>query len=293
MNKIVMKAPCKVNLTLDIAGRLPNGYHEMDMIMQSVGLCDMLEICKTDAEGIVLDCSKAGVPCDDSNIVVRCANAFFEYTGITPAVHFHLEKHIPAMAGLGGGSADGAAALAGLDALYETHLSREVLCQLGFSCGADIPFCICGGTRRVQGAGEILKEVSLFPQDLWFVIAKPYFSVNTGLAFRQFDEQEHPLRGDIAGMLEALEKQDPVQIGQRLTNVFEPFSRPQEIGGIKKVMLDAGALGALMSGSGSAVFGIFKTEKEAQNCRDLLEPSVEQADVARPVTGGPWITEQK
>ena len=286
MKNLTIKAPCKINLSLDICGLLPNGYHEMDMVMQSVSLCDTLTLSLAERQGITMKCSDESLACDDSNICVRCAKAFYDYTNIPPQVDIYLEKKIPMMAGLGGGSADGAAVLCGLNKLHGTKLSCETLCEIGFRIGADIPFCIKGGTQRAQGAGEILSDVPALAESLYVLIAKPKFPVSTKLAFQGFDEQEHPQRADVGGMISALSSGKLQDISAKLANVFEPFCRPEEIGAIKKIMLDHGAAGALMSGSGSAVFALFASEEAAEKCSATLRPMVEQVDVARPLSYG-------
>ncbi len=286
MKLMTVNAPCKINLSLDIRGLLPNGYHEMDMVMQTVGLCDTLTVGLRDEEGVVMTCSDVSLPCDESNICVRCANAFFEAIGQPARARIHLEKRIPMMAGLGGGSADGAAVLCALNRLCESSLSCEKLCEIGFRIGADIPFCIKGGTQRVQGAGEIMSPAAKLSEELYVLIAKPNFSVSTKLAFQGFDEQEQPQHADVEGMLSALEQGDLAEISAKLGNVFEPFCRPEEIAMLKEIMKKQGAAGALMSGSGSAVFALFEDKTKAESCAEILRPMVEQVDVVRPLSTG-------
>ncbi len=286
MKILTIKAPCKINLSLDICGLLPNGYHEMDMVMQTVGLCDTLTIGIREEEGIVMTCSDESLACDESNICVRCAKAFYEYTKLPQQARIHLEKKIPMMAGLGGGSADGAAVLCGLNKLHETKLTCEELCEIGFKIGADIPFCIKGGTQRVQGAGEKMSPAPKLNEDIYVLIAKPTFPVSTKLAFQGFDEQKNPQRADVDGMMSALEHGDFEEIAGKLSNVFEPFCRPEEIGKLKKIMLEQGAAGALMSGSGSAVFALFKDKTKAETCAEILRPLTEQVDVVQPLSEG-------
>ena len=286
MKFLTVKAPCKINLALDIRGILPNGYHEMDMVMQTVGLCDTLTIGLREEEGVVMTCSDESLPCDESNICVRCAKAFFAAIGQIPKARIHLEKKIPMMAGLGGGSADGAAVLCALNKLCESNLSCEELCDIGFKIGADIPFCIKGGTQRVQGAGEIMNPVTKLNDNLFVLIAKPHFSVSTKLAFQGFDEQNQPQRADVAGMIAALEAGNLDEITAKLGNVFEPFCSPEKISAIKEIMLEQGARGALMSGSGSAVFALFEEKEKAEACAETLRPQMEQVDVVQPLSKG-------
>ena len=258
----------------------------MDMVMQTVGLCDTLTIGIRDEEGIVMTCSDESLACDESNICVRCAKAFYDHTKLLPQARIHLEKRIPMMAGLGGGSADGAAVLCALNQLHETKLSCEELCEIGFKIGADIPFCIKGGTQRVQGAGEKMSPAPKLSENLYVLIAKPTFPVSTKLAFQGFDEQENPQRADVEGMMKALEGGCLEEISAKLANVFEPFCRPEEIGKLKNIMLEQGASGALMSGSGSAVFALFEEKTKAETCAELLRPLTEQVDVVQPLSTG-------
>ncbi len=283
---LTIDAPCKINLALDIVGLLPNGYHEMDMVMESIGLCDRITLTVEDGDEINMLCDDGTLACDGSNICVRCAKAFLEATGLKKNVLIDLKKHIPMMAGLGGGSADGAAVLCGLNKLCETNLSCEKLCEIGFKIGADIPFCIKGGSQRAKGAGEVLSDVPALSEKLNILVVKPNFSVSTGAAFKGFDEQENPSRADVEGMIKALEGGELSKIAAKLHNVFEPFCKPEEIGAIKAAMLSYGAAGALMSGSGSAVFGIFEDEAKAIACGAFLQPTVEQVDVVHPVSKG-------
>ena len=285
MKTLTINAPCKINLSLDITGLLPNGYHAMDMVMQTVSLGDELRLTIGEP-GLRMRCSDPNLACDDSDICLRCAKAFYEHTKIPPAVDIYLEKKVPMMAGLGGGSADGAAVLCGLNKLHETNLSCETLCEIGFKIGADIPFCIKGGTQRVQGAGEIMSDAPALTENVHILIVKPNFPVSTKLAFQGFDRQENPLHADVEGMISALTKGNLALIVGKLANVFEPFCKPEEIGKIKEQMLNCGAVGALMSGSGSAVFGLFEREEDALRCGELLRPQVEQVDLARPLKQG-------
>ncbi len=287
MKTLTLTAPCKINLALDIVGLLPGGYHEMDMVMQSVSLADTLTLTLEEGpSAITMSCDDETLPCDDSNICLRCAKAFFAATSLEQRLHIHLEKRVPMMAGLGGGSADGAAVLCGLNRLCGTKLSCEELCAIGFKIGADIPFCIKGGTQRARGAGEVLSDLPNLPEGLHILIVKPNFSVSTGAAFRGFDEQDSPTHADVEAMIAALEQGEVTAIARKLHNVFEPFCKPEEISAIKAALLAHGAAGALMSGSGSAVFGLFEREEDAAACAEALRPTVEQVDLARPLSRG-------
>ena len=194
MQLITVHSPCKINLSLDIVRRLPNGYHEMDMVMQTVDLCDTLTVSLHSGSDIQMTCTGPDskplpLACDDSNIAVRCTRAFFEHYGFSAlpcSVVIHLVKRIPMMAGLGGGSADGAAVLAALNHLTQSGLSLEQLEQIAVGCGADIPFCLRGGTQRAQGIGEDFSPLSPMP-DCPILIIKPRFGISTKDAFARSD----------------------------------------------------------------------------------------------------------
>lgn len=276
MEKITVLAPAKINLFLDVCARRPDGYHDIESVMQTVTLFDRVEITKYDgAMGaqIGISCSVSAVPSDERNIVYRVAKAFFTYVNI-PMYHvdFFIEKKIPVEAGLGGGSADAAAAIIGLDRLYETKLSVEQMCEIGVTVGADVPFCIKKGTATAEGIGEILKSCPPMP-DCAILIAMPAGSkISTAEAYRKIDSMENTPHATLADMLEALRTCDLEALSRVLYNKFEAVT-PEETGAasLREQMLSLGAVGARMSGSGPSVFGIFRTVAEAKHAADALE----------------------
>lgn len=276
MEKITVLAPAKINLFLDVCARRSDGYHDIESVMQTVTLFDRVEITKYDgAMGaqIGISCSVSAVPSDERNIVYRVAKAFFAYVNI-PMYHvdFFIEKKIPVEAGLGGGSADAAAAIIGLDRLYETKLSVEQMCEIGVIVGADVPFCIKKGTATAEGIGEILKSCSSMP-DCAILIAMPAGSkISTAEAYRKIDSMENTPHATLADMLEALRTCDLEALSRVLYNKFEAVT-PEETGAasLREQMLSLGAVGARMSGSGPSVFGIFRTVAEAKHAADALE----------------------
>lgn len=276
MEKITVLAPAKINLFLDVCARRPDGYHDIESVMQTVTLFDRVEITKYDgAMGaqIGISCSVSAVPSDERNIVYRVAKAFFTYVNI-PMYHvdFFIEKKIPVEAGLGGGSADAAAAIIGLDRLYETKLSVEQMCEIGVTVGADVPFCIKKGTATAEGIGEILKSCPPMP-DCAILIAMPAGSkISTAEAYRKIDSMENTPHATLADILEALRTCDLEALSRVLYNKFEAVT-PEETGAasLREQMLSLGAVGARMSGSGPSVFGIFRTDAEAKRAADALE----------------------
>ena len=284
--KIQTKAYAKINLILDITAIRTDGFHELFSIMQSVSAHDIVTVEKKKGQGIQVTCNVPDIPTDDSNIVVKCAKAFFKFAKINRyGIHIDIIKQIPHAAGLAGGSADGAATLISLNELYGTGLSKEELCKISESIGADIPFCIIGGTRLCQGKGEIISKTKSLPK-CYIVLAKPDIAVNTGAAYRAYDENGKNRNPDDFGMLCAVQSRDIMSIAQKLDNVFEQFIEVPQRVDIKSIMYAHGALGACMSGSGPTVFGIFENEDSAEACKAELVTFVKDVIVCTPVNCG-------
>lgn len=258
------KAYAKINLGLDVVRRLPNGYHEVRMIMQTVGIYDVLTFAKAQ-DGIRLQVDNEEVPADGSNLICKAAKLLLETAGVTGGVHITLEKHIPVAAGMAGGSTDAAAALLGINELYELGYDIEQLKELGVRIGADVPYCIQGGTALAEGIGEVLSVLPA-PPACHLVIAKPDINVSTKFVYENLRADELKYHPDIDGMAEALRAQELQGILARLGNVLETVTVPHYpvIGEIKEKMREAGAEGTLMSGSGPTVFGIFTDMEKAE-----------------------------
>ncbi len=280
-------APAKINLSLDIVGRRPDGYHDLDMVMQSVSLYDAVSVEKVPTGSVKLTCSEKDVPCGDGNTVLRAAKVFFETTGVQreTGLLFRIEKHIPRQAGLGGGSADAAAALRLLDQMYRTALDEDRLEEIGLSVGADVPFCVAGGTARVQGIGEIVRQVS--PMAMCdIVVCRPDIGIATREAYATFDSKQDTAAEMHTGpVLCALEKKNLRVLGSALGNAFEDAGAFPEISEIKTEMMRCGAAGACMTGSGSAVFGLFENTEQAESCRKNLLKRYSAVFLCRPVPG--------
>lgn len=286
MNRITVKAYGKLNLGLAILGRDERGYHNLQMVMQSVGVYDLLTITE-EGQGMRLTCDDSKVPTDETNLVLRCARALLKEAGRPQSgLTFHLEKHLPMEAGMAGGSADGAAVLVGLNELLKLGLSQARLLEIGVKLGADIPFCLTGGTQLVEGIGEKLTPLSDYTAGA-FLIGKPIAGVSTKAAFAAYDAlEEKPLwQEEFARLLEGVKQNDPVQTAAYLVNALEPVCGVPEVELLKQRMLKAGALGAGMTGSGSAVYGIFPTLKEAQQQLESFS-HLPFAAAVRPVNRG-------
>lgn len=287
MKNITEKAYAKINISLDVTGRRPDGYHEMLMVMQAVTLCDEVSITLTEGVKSRAECSLHFVPDDERNLAVRAANRFFERVGIkNTGAHIVLKKNIPVGAGMAGGSTDAAAVLRGLNKLTDARLSSAELHALAAEIGSDVAFCIAGGTQLASGRGEVLSPLPPLP-DCSIVICKPDFSISTPELFRKLDSVKLRCHPDTAGICAALETGDLGGIVRRMYNVFEdvPDRRRSAIAGIKSAMLDSGALGSIMTGTGSAVFGIFDDPDTAKCACDRLRHDYEHCFLAKNMHG--------
>lgn len=271
MEQIVLKAYAKINLGLDVLGRLPNGYHKVKMVMQTVGISDELTLEKAEGE-VTMTTDSAELPVDRNNLICKAAVLMRETYGIKEGVRIHLKKSIPIAAGMAGGSTDAAATMLGMSRLFELERPREELMRLSVSIGADVPYCILGGTALAEGIGEILTPLSPAPA-CHVLVAKPDISVSTKYVYEHLDAAEKLQHPDIDGMVAAIEKGSLPGILERLGNVLESVTIPAYpvIDLIKKRMLALGAAGSLMSGSGPTVFGIFPDEATADHAREQLE----------------------
>lgn len=289
-------APAKINLTLDILSRRPDGYHEVSMLMQAVSLYETVTVTadpeSTDTDGeITITCDKEGVPCDERNIANKAARAFFQHTGITHGnVQIDIKKNIPFGAGLAGGSADGAAVIVILNRLYDQRLTEKELCEIGERVGADVPFCIVGGTRHATGTGTTLRKVHNLPK-CYVVICKPELSISTAEAYSLADKRTGGRYSYTDLCLKALYSGSIRNVSDFLHNDFEEVLCLDEINSIKSQMYKCKARGAAMSGSGSAVFGLFLTKRAADKCAEVLKATYNDVFVTEPVKNGCVITD--
>lgn len=289
--KATYKAAAKINLMLDILARLDNGYHSLFMLMQSVDLYDTVSVENTDDGKITITCDVEGIPCDKKNIAYKAADAFFKYTGIkNSGIAVDIQKKIPHAAGMAGGSADGAAVIAALNDIFETNLTTAQLCAIGVKVGADVPFCLTGGTCLAQNIGEILSPLPAL-DECFIVLAKPERGVSTKEAYDAFDTAPSIRHLDTCGMLYAASQGDLYGICRRTKNVFEQLIEVPERVPIKSIMNRHGALAACMSGSGPTVYGIFDDESKAQAAAEALTSVVKNIHITRPVSSGLMKTE--
>lgn len=267
MDKITVKAPAKINLTLDVLGRRENGYHDLRMIMQTIDLCDEVTIEQITTEEITLSMNKElpdGCPMQ-KNLVYRAAILMKERYALPDGMNIILTKNIPAAAGLAGGSSDCAATLLGINELYNLGLSLDELCDIGVTLGADVPFCIRKGTMLSEGIGEILTPLTPLPP-MWTLLIKPNISVSTAYVYDNLDLQKQLEHPDTDAVLDAITHCDGAKVAHLLSNVLETVTIPKYpvLAELKQFLLENGAVGALMSGSGPTTYGLFQDEIAAR-----------------------------
>ena len=274
MNKIVINAMAKINLGLDVLRRRENGYHDVKMIMQTVDIYDTLEFEKREDSQIIIKVDAMELPTDENNLIYKATKLLFEKRDVKEGVEITLTKRIPIAAGMAGGSTDAAAALVGINRLFDLGFSMEELKEVGVKIGADVPYCIEGGTALSEGIGEILTKLPDAP-DCFVVVAKPEISVSTKYVYENLHANELKYHPDIDGMVEAIRNQELAGVCKRMENVLETVTEKKYpvISQLKQMLLEAGAENSLMSGSGPTVFAIFKEEAKAKEALKKVEES--------------------
>ena len=286
LQKVSVLAPAKLNLSLDVVGTLPGGYHALDMVMQAVNLYEQVTLRRS--ADLVVRLPGSRVPPGPKNTAYKAALAFFHYTGLLAGVDITIHKTVPVRAGMGGGSADAAAVLVGLNALYGARLSMTELCALGASVGADVPFALMGGTCRVQGLGDLIKALPPCP-DCWFTVIMPGYGISTPAAFAAYDQIGSPTHPDCAAQEAAIRAEDLSGLCAAAGNALEVCAGGADTAALKQALLDQGARAALMTGSGAAVFGIFEAEEPARRAAEALAAAGRQIFTLRPDRGGARI----
>lgn len=288
-----LKAYAKINLMLDVTGVKKNGYHKLYTVMQSVGLFDVVEVERLSGEDILIECTKPGVPTDSSNIVYKCAEAFYKAASITKnrGLKIYIEKNIPSEAGMGGGSADGAAVLKALNVFYGERFSGRELAEIGATVGADIPFTVVGGTALCLDIGSVVAPIKAL-KGCYFVIVRPESGSKTGSAYKAIDSDpslRHP-KGE--PMVEALLEGDTREALRFCANIFEQVIEVPKRVDIKAVMNSFGAAASCMTGSGSAVFGAFLNKADAEKCEASLKAEYENVFLCEPKPVGVEICDR-
>ena len=283
--RTTVRAAAKINLFLDITGRRSDGYHFVNMIMQSVSLYDEVTVTVEKGDGeINVSCTDENIPCDETNTAYKAVQEFFKYAGIKPKnVWVKIKKRIPSQAGMAGGSTDAAAVLFALNEMLDTDFSQDELAEIAENIGADVPFCVYGGTMTASGIGTILTPLPEMPE-CYIVVVKPDTQISTKEAYAKSDSIGYEQSKSIEPVTDAICNGDIREIGKTLYNKFEDVVEVPEIDRIKQYMKNCGAEGALMTGSGSAIFGIFEEKSDADDCMDVLERHFENVWVLEPVS---------
>ena len=287
---VTVLAPAKLNLALDVVGTLPNGYHDLDMVMQAIDLQERLVLRRSPYLNLRMPGSF--VPVNNKNTAIKAALAFFDYTGLLAGVDITIHKAVPVRAGMAGGSADAAGVLVGMNELYGAKLSMSELCAIGATIGADVPFALMGGTCRVRGVGDLLKPLPPCP-DCRFVVVMPSIGVSTPEAFQRYDQMGSPVHPDCERQEAAVRAGDLPAICAAAGNALEHCSGAQETPAICAKLNEHGALTSQMTGSGAAVFGVFDGEDAARAAVQALQGSYKQVYLCRPVRGGAQVLPEK
>ena len=269
-----IKAHAKLNLTLDVLGKRPDGYHDLRMVMQSIELADTLTLTRNDTGELRVGTNLHFLPNNERNLAAQAALRWWERENTVPCgLDINIEKHIPVCAGMGGGSSEAAAVLRALNARERSPLSPAEVARIGERVGSDVPYCVLGGTALAEGRGEILTPLPPLPR-CWVVLCKPEFSISTPALFAKIDSVRLRCRPDTQGAIDALEAGDLTGVARRLYNVFEdalPDRQRARVNDIKNALIQSGARGASMSGTGPTAFGLFDSEDRAMEAREKLE----------------------
>ena len=283
---LTLLAPAKINLSLDVTGKLNNGYHVLETIMQTISLYDEVSLEKTE-RGIEIECDNPLVPVDENNICYKAAKIFLQRASCYGGAKISIKKIIPVSAGLAGGSSDAAAVIEGLNKLYEKYLPMEKLKQFGAECGADVPYCLTGGTCLAQGIGDRITKLKSIPVT-HLVLIVPEFPVSTAWVYQNYRAEDVIRHPDTGALIECLHKGDVLGLVRGMENVLESVTvtKYPEIEGIKGALKKRGAIGTLMSGSGPSVFGFFESQKAALKALSALKRKHKQIFKAYTVNGG-------
>lgn len=276
-NELKLKAYAKINLALDVLSKREDGYHEIRTIMQTVDLYDIINIEKIEEDNIIVTTSSENIPTDNKNHAYIAASLLKERFGVKQGVRIHIEKNIPVSAGLAGGSTDAAAVLKGLNEIFELNLSEQQLMEIGREIGADVPFCLVGGTALCEGIGEKVIKLKSAPQ-MNILIAKPEVYVSTQAVYEALDLSKIKKRPNIEAMISAIEEGNVKEIAKNLCNVLEVVTVNQYpvINRVKDIMRNNNALGTVMTGSGPAVFGIFGNKYNALKAAERLKVFIKE-----------------
>ena len=281
MNSITLKSRAKINLSIDVLGKRQDGYHLVEMIMQTIDLYDLIEINEKDNDQITIKSTSDEIPLDCNNLVYKAANLMKKTFNINKGVEIHIKKNIPVAAGMAGGSSNAAAVLVGLNKLWNLNLSNQQLEKIGLKLGADVPFCINGGAVLASGIGEELTPIKGLTKDVCILVCKPDLFVSTKEVYECIDSKDIDKRPNNKFLIECLKNEETRQLAENMFNVLEGVTMDKHpvIQQIKDIMTNNRALGAMMSGSGPTVFGLYENREDAVKCKAILEKQFKQTFV--------------
>ena len=281
MNSITLKSRAKINLSIDVLGKRQDGYHLVEMIMQTIDLYDLIEINEKDNDQITIKSTSDEIPLDCNNLVYKAANLIKKTFNINKGVEIHIKKNIPVAAGMAGGSSNAAAVLVGLNKLWNLNLSNQQLEKIGLKLGADVPFCINGGAVLASGIGEELTPIKGLTKDVCILVCKPDLFVSTKEVYECIDSKDIDKRPNNKFLIECLKNEDTRQLAENMFNVLEGVTMDKHpvIQQIKDIMTNNRALGAMMSGSGPTTFGIFENMETAKKAYEKAKADFPDFDV--------------
>lgn len=278
MNSIYLKSRAKINLSIDVLGKREDGYHIVEMIMQTIDLYDKLKITEIEEDSIFIKSDSVDIPLNEDNIMYKAASMIKNEFNIEKGVEIFIQKNIPVAAGMAGGSSNAAAVLVGLNKLWNLGLSEKSLKDIGLKLGADVPFCITGGSALAEGIGEDLTDIKGLPEDLNILVCKPNIFVSTKEVYQSLNMEKVKKRPQNKELISALQKEDVKFISENMVNVLEEVTslKYPQIGQIESVMIKNKALGCMMSGSGPTVFGLFNNKDFAIKAKEELQAKYDQ-----------------
>ncbi len=288
MNCIELKSRAKINLSIDVLGQRDDGYHLVEMIMQTIDLYDIIKIKSIEDEDIIIKTNSEHIPSDSSNIVYKAAKLIKQEFNIDEGIEIYIEKNIPIAAGMAGGSGNAAAVLVGLNKLWNLNLSESTLKELGLKLGADVPFCIDGATSLAENIGEKLTKIKGLSKDVFILVCKPDIFVSTKDVYEAIDNTVIEKRPNNKLLIQLLEENNTELLSKNMYNVLETVTKEKYpiIQQIEDIMIENNALGAMMSGSGPTVFGLYNNKDDAQKCKEILRQNFKQIYIVKSHTKG-------
>ncbi|WP_297133022.1 4-(cytidine 5'-diphospho)-2-C-methyl-D-erythritol kinase [Terrisporobacter sp.] len=283
MNSIQLKSRAKINLSIDVLGKREDGYHLVEMIMQTIDLYDRIKISALNEDKIVIKSKSLDIPLNDDNIVYKAANLIKNKFNINSGVEIYIEKNIPVAAGMAGGSSNAAGVLVGLNKLWNLGLSEEELKAIGLKLGADVPFCISGQAALAENIGEKLTKIDGLDEDTFILVCKPELFVSTKEIYEEIDSKEIKRRPDNKLLINLLKEKDIEGLSRNMYNVLEEVTKDKYpvIDKIEQIMMQNNALGSMMSGSGPTVFGLYSKLEDAERCKEILLQEFKQVYVVK------------